>query len=205
VSTLKDNDATEGKVRDGRDRERFPSAPYFMLRPRPSPSPQWSCYRNDVTAQLQVYAVCAGCLTPIEDWRKRLLPVAHGELFLTERGELALLVDNDDTCGACGGAEAEIRVEQDPDQPRSRFPSVAVLVELLRRDNTGRPRWRAVLAFPPDKAPRALAAFALHDVRARHDGAGLVYVELRPSDAPKIAECASALGGEYLPPKNRTS
>jgi hypothetical protein len=54
--------------------------------------------------------VCCGCKVPIQDWRERLLPVASGELVASERGELAVRVENPARCPYCGERRAEIRV-----------------------------------------------------------------------------------------------
>ncbi len=60
------------------------------------------------------FAVCLDCGTDIDAWRERLLPVRSGRLAVTERGELAIDVEREGACTACGGGSAEIRVEARP-------------------------------------------------------------------------------------------
>jgi hypothetical protein len=57
------------------------------------------------------FAVCVDCGVEVNSWRERLLPIKTGILALTERGQLALHVEHEGVCYACGGGRAEIRVE----------------------------------------------------------------------------------------------
>jgi hypothetical protein len=57
------------------------------------------------------FAVCTDCGAEIDAWQERLLPITAGALAVTERGELALRVEHEGACDACGGGRAEIRVE----------------------------------------------------------------------------------------------
>jgi hypothetical protein len=60
----------------------------------------------------RAFAVCAGCGAAIEGWRERITPVPHGELVRTERGELAIRVQDRGACPVCGHDVVEIRVEE---------------------------------------------------------------------------------------------
>lgn len=78
------------------------------------PVPLMAAGKTDGQAPVASFAVCVDCGADIEAWRERLLPVVTGTLAITENGSLAVRVEHEGICDACGGGLAEIRVEAHP-------------------------------------------------------------------------------------------
>jgi RNA polymerase-binding transcription factor DksA len=62
-------------------------------------------------APVGTFAICLDCGAEIAGWRERLLPIRSGSLAVTEDGAVALHVEREGICEACGGGRAEVRVE----------------------------------------------------------------------------------------------
>jgi hypothetical protein len=58
-----------------------------------------------------MYAVCAKCGAPVDDWREHVMQKASRALYTNDSGEFTARLEYDGACGACGGRIVEIRAE----------------------------------------------------------------------------------------------